>query len=352
MSDPCDALPAQRFIVIGTSSGGLAALRAVLAEMPADLAATVLVTMHIGKQHSVLPALLESHTAMKVSFAEDGTVPLDGHVYIAPPDRHLLLDGSAMCLVRGAKENHSRPAIDPMFRSAAIAKRRAVIGVVLTGDLDDGTVGLQAIKASGGITIVQDPAQADAPSMPSSALRYASIDHCLPLSDIGKCLIALLQIPTDGYTLPAQPRRIEPYETEHEICLHGGSVSVDVLRQYGEISTLTCPECGGGLWEMGFAPPRFRCHTGHSYTIQTLAEQQDTLIEEALWIAIRSLHEKKTLFERQANGARLSHRPEAASEYELAGLQLDSHAETLRHLISKLNNSADRSLPIQDPYEV
>jgi two-component system chemotaxis response regulator CheB len=342
MPNPTDAPPSQRFIVIGTSSGGLAALRILLADLPADLPAAVLVTMHIGKQHSVLPPLLANYTAMKVSFAEDNAIPLEGHVYIAPPDLHLLLQGNVMRLVRGAKENHSRPAIDPMFRSAAIAMRRNVIGVVLTGDLDDGTVGLQAIKASGGITIVQDPVDADAPSMPSSAMRYTSVDHCLPLSEIGRCLIALLQQPDEGDTAEAQARRIEPYETENEICLIGGSVSIDVLQRLGHISNLTCPDCGGGLWEMGFAPPRFRCHTGHSYTIESLAQEQDILIEEALWVAIRSLHEKKTLLERQANGARLSDKPELVSEYDLASQQLDTHVEALRHLISSLDRSIDK----------
>lgn len=348
-----DAAPlARRFIVIGTSNGGLAALRTVLAQLPAGLPAAVLVTMHIGKQHSVLPTLLETHTSMPVTFAEDGKAPLEGHIYIAPPDLHLLLDGGAMRLVRGAKENHSRPAIDPLFRSAAITLRRAVIGVVLTGDLDDGTVGLQAIKASGGITIVQDPAEADAPSMPSSALRYASVDHCLPLSEIGKCLVALLTKPEAAGGESSEPRHIEPYETEHKICLQGGSVSVRQLSKHGEISNLTCPECGGGLWEMGFAPPRFRCHTGHSYTVKTLAQQQDIVIEEALWVAIRSLHEKKALLDRQVVTAQVSDRPEVAAEYQLAGQQLDTHVEALMRLIGSLDNEIDKYRRVADSSEV
>lgn len=352
MPHPTDAAnPARRFIVIGTSSGGLSALRKLLADLPSDLPAAVFVTMHIGKQHSVLPMLLAAHTAMTVSFAEDERVPLEGHVYIAPPDLHLLLDGAVMKLVRGAKENHSRPAIDPLFRSAAITLRRSVIGVVLTGDLDDGTVGLQAIKASGGITVVQDPAEADAPSMPTSALRYASVDHCLPLSEIGKCLVALLKMPDESCVESSQPRRVEPYQTEHEICLAGGSVSVGTLSQHGQISNMTCPECGGGLWEFGFAPPRFRCHTGHSYTVQTLAQRQDVVIEEALWVAIRSLHEKKALLDRQASAAQLSGRPEGASEYQMASTQLDTHVEALMKLIGSLDGGADAHLRAKEAQE-
>jgi two-component system chemotaxis response regulator CheB len=353
MPHPNDAAPlARRFIVIGTSNGGLAALRTVVAQLPADLPAAVLVTMHIGKQHSVLPTLLETHTPLPVTFAKDGEAPLEGHIYIAPPDLHLLLDGGAMRLVRGAKENHSRPAIDPLFRSAAITLRRAVIGVVLTGDLDDGTVGLQAIKASGGVTVVQDPAEAEAPSMPASALRYASVDHCLPLAEIGECLVALVGKPDEADSPAPQPRRIEPFETEHEICLQGGSISVKQLSRHGEISNLTCPECGGGLWEMGFAPPRFRCHTGHSYTVKTLAELQDVVIEEALWVAIRSLHEKKALLDRQVAAAQLSDRPEVAAEYQLAGQQLDAHVEALMRLIGSLDNEIDKYRRVSDPSEV
>lgn len=218
--------------------------------------------------------------------------------------------------------------------------RRAVIGVVLTGDLDDGTVGLQAIKASGGVTVVQDPADAEAPSMPASALRYATVDHCLPMAEIGKCLDALVRKPNEAGTA-SEPRRIEPYETEHEICLQGGSVSIKQLSRHGEISNLTCPECGGGLWEMGFAPLRFRCHTGHSYTVKTLALKQDVVIEEALWVAIRSLHEKKVLLDRQGAAAQLSDRPEVAAEYELAGKQLDKHVGALMRLIGSLDNEID-----------
>ncbi len=170
MADFCLSRPVETDIVATTSSGGLAALRAVVAQLPARLPAAVLVTMHIGKQHSVLPILLETHTSMQVSLLRTAR-PLEGHIYIAPPDLQLLLDGGAMRLAWGAKENHSRPAINPLFRSAAFTLRRAMIGVVLTSDLDNGTVGLQAIKASGGVTVVQGPADAESPSVPSSALR-------------------------------------------------------------------------------------------------------------------------------------------------------------------------------------
>ena len=330
--------PATRFVVIGTSTGGLAALKSLLADLPVSLPAAVMITMHIGKHGSVLPSLLSGSTALKVVFAEDQLIPLEGHVYIAPPDRHLLMDRRGLRLLRGAKENHARPAIDPLFRSAAMSYRSNVIGVVLTGDLDDGTVGLQAIKTSGGAAIVQDPTEADAPGMPSSALRYVEIDRCLPLSEMGPCLIQMLEDMGDPVdTTTASPS--EPYAKENQICFQGGVTDPQVLQQLGEASGLTCPDCGGGLWQMGQAPLRFRCHTGHSFTADTLQQEQDNVLEEAIWVAIRSLHEKTMLFQRQAASARNAGREESAVEYDTASIELEEHSATLRKLMSALGQT-------------
>nr|WP_314582069.1 chemotaxis protein CheB [uncultured Pseudomonas sp.] len=334
--------PAERFVVIGTSTGGLAALRTVLAELPANLPAAVLITMHIGRLESSLPDLLSHSTALRVKFAQDGDVPLNGHAYIAPPDRHLLLERQSIRLVRGAKENHCRPAIDPLFRSAAINQGRNVTGVILTGELDDGTVGLQAVKACGGIAIVQDPDEAQSPSMPLSALRFTQTDHCLVLTDIGRLLAQLLrnQRPDDAYE-PIS-RRIEPFATEHEICAQGGAAQMSALRIHGDMSNLTCPDCGGSLWEMGRAPLRYRCHTGHSFTGATLSQRQDDNVEEAIWIAVRSLHEKQLLLQRQAVTARNMGNEESALEYDLASRSITAHATTLQGLITgKLNSEQE-----------
>jgi len=326
--------PAERFVVIGTSTGGLAALRTVLAELPADLTAAVLITMHIGRLESSLPDLLSDSTALRVKFAQDGDVPLNGHAYIAPPDRHLLLERQSIRLVRGAKENHSRPAIDPLFRSAAINHGRNVTGVILTGELDDGTVGLQAVKACGGIAIVQDPAEAQSSSMPLSALRFTHTDYRLSLCDIGKFLARTHECQSPDAMDPPAPMRVEPFSTEHEICAQGGAAQVSTLQKHGDLSSLTCPDCGGSLLEMGYAPARFRCHTGHSFTVATLLQRQDDKFEEAIWIAVRSLHEKQLLLQRQAVTARKSGNEDSAREYDLASQSITAHAMTLQELIT------------------
>lgn len=326
--------PAERFVVIGTSTGGLAALRTVLAELPADLPAALLITMHIGRLESSLPDLLSDNTALRVKFAQDGDVPLNGHAYIAPPDRHLLLERQSIRLVRGAKENHCRPAIDPLFRSAAINHGRKVTGVILTGELDDGTVGLQAVKACGGIAIVQDPAEAQSPSMPVSAQRFTHTDHCLLLRDIGKLLVQLLMKQCPDAIHEPTSKRVEPFVTEHEICVQGGAAQVSTLQQHGDMSNLTCPDCGGSLWEMGYAPVRFRCHTGHSFTVATLSQRQDDNVEEAIWVAVRSLHEKQLLLQRQAVTARKLGNQESAIEYDLASQSITSHVAILQGFIT------------------
>ena len=185
-----------RLIVIGTSSGGLTALRKVFAGMPASIDAAALVVQHIGAHPGLLPELL-SRNGIEVRHATHGEPLERGKFLVAPPDRHLLVEGRTACLSNAAKEHHTRPAVDPLFRSAALAFGVDVIGVVLTGALDDGTAGLQAIKALGGVTVVQDPGEAEAPGMPRSALDHCEIDHCVPLAEMGPLLNRLASAPLE-----------------------------------------------------------------------------------------------------------------------------------------------------------
>lgn len=323
-------------IVIGTSSGGLAALREFLAELPSDLTAAVFVTMHIGDQPSVLPNLLAQTSPLPVGFAV-GEEPIQtGRVYIAPPDKHLLVRKGAIQVVRSAKENHSRPAIDPMFRSAAISYGSNAIGVLMTGELDDGVVGLQAIKAYGGLAFVQDPETAEAPSMPTSALRHVTVDGCLPLTDLGRRLVQIINQRIAGATAPSESKRIEPFATENDLAedfSKGGSYALDEI---GQVAAISCPECGGALWEIDASSPRFRCHTGHAYTAAALFHAQNETIEEALWVAIRALHEKQLLLGRLMQSSKDGGRLGALREYELAGEGLEGHKATLRALLTSL----------------
>lgn len=185
------AMPASRVIVIGASLGGVAALLKLASMLPAGLPAIVAITLHIGAQQSILPELLSRRGPNRAVHPRQGERPVEGTIYVAPPDHHLLLAPEAITLSRGHPENHVRPAIDPMFRSAAMEWGEGAIGVVLTGELRDGTAGLAAIKRCGGIAIVQDPADALAKGMPQSALDNVAVDHCLPLDRIGPLLVRL-----------------------------------------------------------------------------------------------------------------------------------------------------------------
>lgn len=207
---------------------------------------------------------------------------------------------------------------------------------MLTGDLDDGVVGLQAIKAYGGMAFVQDPKTAEAPSMPMSALRYVQVDVCLPLDELGEALGQTVQQRTTEAPWPWDSRRIEPYATENDLTedlSSGGAYALDAI---GKVSGMCCPECGGALWELGAEPPRFRCHTGHSYTAAVLFDGQDDTVEEALWVAIRALHEKQLLLGRLIQSSEESGRSDALQEYKVASEGLETHKDSLRALLRKL----------------
>ena len=289
---------ARRAILIGASSGGVAALLEVTSALPADLQAVVGIVLHVGTQYSILPELLARRGPWRAVHAQHGQALEPGTLYVAPPDQHMLFTRDAVRLNRGPRENHARPAVDPLFRSAALAWRERVIGVVLTGDLDDGTAGLAAIKACGGITIVQDPATAFQPSMPSSALANVEVDHCLPLAEIGLALARLVGS-------EPQPQLSEPAPLPaREQAIFEGDLPMENLAQVGQPSALTCPECGGGLWELKEAKPlRYRCHTGHGYSALSLENAQTEKAEQSLWSSVRALQEREILLRRLANVA-------------------------------------------------
>lgn len=323
--------PDNKVIVIGASTGGLSALKQIFAALPADLPAAVFAVLHIGPGESILPRLLGSVSSLPVVHATDGAQVEAGKVFIAPPDHHLLLEDGHMRLSRTARENHVRPAIDPLFRSAALAYRRNVVGVVLTGNLDDGTVGLQAVKAYGGTAVVQDPADAQAPSMPLSASRYVDTDYSVPLAEIAPTLVSLARNPVGSGTALHEDKAIE-VET---LAALNGCNNEEALDKIGIRSTQTCPDCGGTIWTIGdSSPPRFRCHTGHAYTAESMLYAQDDFTEQALWAAIRSLHERHTLLKRLADGAKEHGHAKQAEEYEASAKTAAEHAEVLRQMIT------------------
>lgn len=236
-------MKARDIIVIGTSAGGFAALKILLRQLPPDLPATIFIVRHISPSHpNNLPALLERAGNLKVSYAMDGERFMKSHVYIAPPDHHLIIDDDHMRLSQGPKENLTRPAIDPLFRSAALVYRSRVVGVVLTGGLDDGTAGMWSVKYQGGTTVVQDPQDAEHPGMPRSAAANVKIDYCLPLSEIGPLLVRLANDAADEESAA----RSEKLEIENRIALDDPR-ALTQLERLGELTSLTCPDCHGSL---------------------------------------------------------------------------------------------------------
>ena len=218
-----------------------------------------------------------------------------------------------------------------MFRSAAVAYRRNVIGVVLTGNLDDGTVGLQAVKAYGGTAVVQDPDDAQAPSMPLSASRYVDTDYCVPLADIAPTLARLAGQPGRKDETMREDKAIE---VENLAALSGRNLEEE-LDGIGTRSTQTCPDCGWTIWTIADSSPlRFRCHTGHAYTAQSMLHAQDAFSEHALWAAVRALHERHTLLKRLADGAKEHGFDKQAEEYEASAKTAAEHAEVLRQMIT------------------
>ena len=285
-------MKARDIIVIGTSAGGLSALKKLLCQLPPDLPATLFIVQHMSSAHpSNLPALLERAGNLRVSHPRDGERFVKGHIYIAPPDHHLIVEDGHIRLSQGPKENLTRPAIDPLFRSAALAFRARVVGVVLTGELDDGTAGLWSVKYRGGLTVVQDPRDAEHPSMPRSAANNVAIDYCLPLSEIGPLLVRLANDPFEEESAPPS----EKLEIETRIALDDPQ-ALTQLERLGELTSFTCPDCHGSLWQLTEDKfIRFRCRTGHAYTAETLLTEQNQALENILRDALRCAVEQSTL---------------------------------------------------------
>lgn len=279
-------------IVIGTSAGGLEALDALIGQLPTDIPSSIFVVQHMAAENSggALLHRLSRHKAFRCKFAEDGELFRAGGIYIARPDNHLLLKKDRLLVTKGARENRNRPSIDPLFRSAAVAFSTRVIGVVLTGRLDDGTAGLVAIQRCGGITVVQDPKDAAYPGMPESALHNLKVDHCVPIREMG----ALLEILAKKH---AGKSHSIPSDIRSEAKIAERVLSdVAAVNSLGQQVPYNCPNCGGVLWEMNNATvPRYRCHTGHSFTLPALLDSQSEKIEETLWIALRMFEERKNL---------------------------------------------------------
>ncbi|WP_437963158.1 chemotaxis protein CheB [Sorangium sp. So ce260] len=278
-------MPGHDIITIGASAGGVEVLIALIGGLPSDLPASLFVVLHLASaSRSVLPQILARTTRMPVAAAVDGEPIEQGRIYIAPADNHLMLDDGFVRVVRTAKENGHRPAVDPLFRTAAEAYGARVVGVVLSGMRDCGTAGLLEIKLRGGIAVVQDPTEALFPEMPQSALDNVPVDYCVPLARLPPLLTELVQ------------RRAgeAPAEAESPHGLVGEKMEAPEVE-------FTCPDCGGNLTRNGDgAALTFRCKVGHRYSPEGLEDEQADALEAALWIALRTIEDTAALARRMA----------------------------------------------------
>jgi two-component system chemotaxis response regulator CheB len=320
-------------IVIGASAGGVSALQRLLREMPKGLDAALFVVIHLSAHaRSALPRILERAGPLPAAHPEDGEAIVPGRVYVAPPDRHMLLVDGHVRLSRGPRENHTRPAVDPLFRSAALAYGPRVVGVVLTGYLDDGTSGLVAIKARGGISVVQDPEDARHDAMPRNAIRGDSPDHCLPLDAMPDLLRRLVREPAPAGDLFPVPEWLALEVRVAE--LETGMNTSGIVEKLGRPSAFTCPECSGTLFEVQDRKQlRYRCRVGHAYSIKSFEASQTEGVEAALWTAVRALEESAALSRRLAERARTSGKPRAAAAYEAQAEERSRQAQQVRELL-------------------
>jgi two-component system chemotaxis response regulator CheB len=262
-----------RVVGVAASAGGVEALTVLAAQLPSDFAAPVLVVLHLPTDsRSRLADILDRAGPLRAEPASDGTRPRQGVIYAAQPDRHLVVSDERMWLVEGPRENGVRPAADPLFRSLARTYRARSIGVVLSGTLDDGTVGMSAIAAVGGTTVVQDPAEAIAPGMPNAVLQRVRVDHVSPVDEMGPLLAALAATSAAPVLLPG----------------------TDVIEEADEgPSEFSCPDCGGVLRNVRVADqPFYRCRVGHAYAPEALGAAQRNQLDAALWTALRVLEEQ------------------------------------------------------------
>jgi two-component system chemotaxis response regulator CheB len=313
-------------IVVGGSAGAADALRALLAALPKSLPASIFIAYHIpAHAGGILHTMLAGASALEVKLAEDGEPIRRGIVYVARPDRHLLVGRERVSLARGPRENHWRPAVDPLFRSAAAAHGARVIAVVLTGMLDDGTAGVHAVKRCGGITIVQDPLDAAYPDMPQSALDNAPVDYKATIKDMAGLLQRLV-------TEPAGASPTVPKEIQEEV-----RISATGVAEPDALDRFMCPDCGGPLQKLedktGSDLERYRCMVGHSWSPGTLLSMTDEALESTVWAAIRLFRQRSHLLASRAEREREAGRMLTARLYREQTQESLDHARRLQELL-------------------
>jgi two-component system, chemotaxis family, protein-glutamate methylesterase/glutaminase len=322
-------------VAIGTSAGGFEALLFLAKGFPQNFPASILVTIHLPLEfRSSLDEMLTNAGPLAARFATEGEVRQNGRIYIAPPGRHLIVDGEQLSLGKGPRENNARPSIDPMLRSAAVCCGNRAIGAVLTGTLGDGASGLWAIDQTGGMTVVQDPEDAAFPEMPQTALKRMEPDHVVRLRDMPGLLHALVHQPAgEPIEVPDNLR----YEVE---IARSGRAGMNGMDWFGARSVLTCPDCGGLMWELNDgAMSRYRCHIGHAYTEELIAVGLDERLKRAMATALRALNERAALVTKLRDQEDSRGRPDLAEPWSLRAEEFQKEADVIRDAIGRLDRA-------------
>ncbi len=332
-------MAAHDVVVIGGSSGGVEALLAVVRGLPADLDASVFVVMHVSPRgRSVLPQILARAGSLPAAHAVDGEEILKRRIYVAPPDFHMVVAGGRLRVVRGPRENNHRPAVDTLFRSAAREYGPRVIGVVLSGALDDGTSGLMTIKRQGGIAVVQDPNDALFPDMPRNASDAVEVDYCVPAANIAQVLVQAVETPA-AENVPVLPEDVRK-ETEIE-AMNLEQIEKDDSEKPGVPSAFSCPDCGGVLWEVESGEwLRYRCRVGHGYSAEGLYASQSEALDDALWSAFRALEESAALAKRLAERSRESGHQRSAANFDERARAAEQRAGVIHDLLMRARVAA------------
>jgi two-component system chemotaxis response regulator CheB len=284
----------RNIIVIGASAGGFEALKKLVAALPSDLPASLFVVWHMSPDvRGVLPQVLSKFGTLPAEHAVDKEPIVPGRIYVAPPNFHLLVERGRVRVTKGPKENRFRPAVDPLFRSAAYAYGQRVIGVILSGALDDGTSGLWLVKHLGGLGVAQDPLDAEIASMPENAIREVDVDYIVPVDELADLLVRLTSEPLEASEVVMK----ENSQTEFEIKTAAEDSAFESgITKFGSLTPFTCPDCHGVLFELKDGPrSRFRCHTGHAFSSDSLLTTVTENIEDSLWNAIRGIEESVML---------------------------------------------------------
>jgi two-component system chemotaxis response regulator CheB len=327
----------KNIITIGTSAGGISAVSRLASTFSRDLDAAVFIVIHVpvNSMTQVILNTIQKKTALKCIIPADQQLIENRNIYLAPADHHMLLEAGTIRITKGAYENHWRPSIDVLFRSAAAAYNACVTGIILTGLLDDGTSGMSAIKRSGGLCMVQEPSEADFPDMPNNVLHNMEVDYKVSVDEMGYILSDLFSR-SSCKEMPVP----EDVKLEAEIAKRM-STSVEDLKKLGDITPFTCPDCGGVLVKVeADAVPRYRCYTGHTFTEKTLEGEQLKGLEDSLWVAIRMLEERKNLlltmsdYEPARNGVTGQSREKRVEEIKL-------HVDRLKLMLMDFGKHTD-----------